>query len=66
MEFYFSKITVFFTFYSLIISDNVATSLGYSAISLQDRTHAIVNNTIFSNNSAWVGGSLIAIEFFLN
>ena len=46
---------------SSTISQNIASSPGCSAISLQDRIHAVVNNTVFRNNSAFVGGALIAL-----
>ena len=41
-------------------SDNVASSPGYSAISLRDGIHAVMINTVFSNNSAFRGGAVIA------
>ena len=44
------------------ISQNVASSPGYSAISIQDGIHADVHDTVFRNNSALVGGALIAQE----
>ena len=42
------------------ISQNVASSPGYSSITLQDEIHAVVHNTVFRNNSALVGGAVIA------
>ena len=44
--------------YSLI-SLNVASSSGYSAITLIDAIHADVHDTVFKNNSALVGGAVI-------
>ena len=43
-----------------LISDNVVTSLGYSSITLRHGTHAVVNNTVFRNNSALAGGAMFA------
>ena len=45
----------------LTCSHNVATSFGYSSIALQDGIRAVVINTMFRNNSALVGGAVIAI-----
>ena len=45
---------------SLLISENVASTFGYSAISLQHRIYAVVHNTVFRNNSAFRGGAVIA------
>ena len=45
---------------SLLLSENVASSPGYSAISLQLGIHAAVHNTVFSNNSAFRGGAVFA------
>ena len=42
------------------ISQNVAFTLGYSAITLLHGINADVHNTVFNNNSALVGGALIA------
>ena len=42
------------------ISQNVACSPGYSSITLKDNIDADVNNTVFRNNSALMGGALIA------
>ena len=42
-------------------SHNVASSPGYSAISLKDRIYTVMMNTVFSNNSALRGGAVIAI-----
>ena len=42
------------------ISQNVASSLLYSSITLNYGIHADVNNTVFRNNSALVGGALFA------
>ena len=42
------------------ISQDVAYIPGYSAITLKDRIRAFVNNTVFRNNSALMGGALIA------
>ena len=42
-------------------SHNIASSPGYSAISLRDGIHAVLINTVFTNNSAMSGGALIAI-----
>ena len=42
------------------ISQNIASSPGYSSITLQDRIHADVHDTVFENNSALVGGAMIA------
>ena len=42
------------------ISQNIASSPGYSSITLQDRIHVDVHNTVFKNNSALVGGAMIA------
>ena len=41
-------------------SHNVASSSGYSAISLKDGIHAVMINTVFTNNSAVSGGAVIA------
>ena len=43
-----------------LISLNVASSPGYTAITLKTRIHADVINTVFRNNSALVGGVIIA------
>ena len=45
---------------SSIILQNIASSPGYSAISLQDGVHAEVHDTVFKSNSALVGGAIIA------
>ena len=45
---------------SSLILQNIASSPGYSAISLQDGIHAEVHDTVFSNNSALAGGAIIA------
>ena len=42
------------------LSHNLASSSGFSAISLLDGIHAVMINTVFSNNSAVSGGALIA------
>ena len=42
------------------ISQNVVSSPGYSSITLQDGIHAGVHDTVFRNNSALVGGAMIA------
>ena len=42
------------------ISKNIASSPGYSSITLQDRIHADVHDIVFRNNSALVGGAIIA------
>ena len=42
----------------LTISRSMATSLGYSSISLQHRIQMIMHNTVFRNNSAWSGGAM--------
>ena len=42
------------------ISQNIASSPGYSSITLQDRIHADVHDTVFKNNSALDGGAMIA------
>ena len=59
-----------------LITQNVATFLGFSPISLFDKSHAVVQNTMFRNNSALIGGAMVAINlcrvtltnctFFLN
>ena len=41
-------------------SNNVASSPGYSPVSLLDKIHAVMINTVFSNNSAVSGGAVIA------
>ena len=41
-------------------SDTAATSVGYSALSLQNGSHTDVHNTMFRNNSALAGGAMIA------
>ena len=41
------------------ISQNRVSSTLYSAITLRHGIHAVVNNTVFRNNSARVGGALI-------
>ena len=45
---------------SSLILQNIASSPGYSAISLQDGIHAEVHDTVFRNNLALVGGAIIA------
>ena len=45
---------------SSLMSQNVALTLGYSAISLYDGTNAVVKSSMFKNNSALTGGVLIA------
>ena len=45
---------------SSLISLNVASIPFYSTITLKDRINAVVKNTLFRNNSALVGGALIA------
>ena len=42
------------------ISQNVAFTLSYSAVTLKDGIHAVVKNTTFMNNSALGGGALNA------
>ena len=44
---------------NLTYSDNIATTFGFSSIALEDRIRAVVNNTVFRNNSALGGGALI-------
>ena len=44
---------------NLTYSDNVATTFGFSSIALEDRIHAVMNNTVFRNNSALGRGALI-------
>ena len=41
-----------------LMSQNFAFTLGYSAISLKDGIHAVLNNTVFRNNSALIGGAM--------
>ena len=41
-------------------SHNMASSPSYSPVSLEDGIHAVMINTVFSNNSAVSGGALIA------
>ena len=43
-----------------LVSQNVASSLFFSSISLEDGIKAVVNNSVFKNNSALVGGALFA------
>ena len=45
---------------SSLILQNIASSPGYSTISLQDGIHAEVHDTVFRNNSALVGGAMFA------
>ena len=45
-----------------LIAQNVATYLGFSPVSLFDRSHAAVYDTVFRNNSAIAGGAMIAID----
>ena len=45
---------------SSLILQNTASSPSYSTISLQDRIHADVHDTVFRNNSALVGGAMFA------
>ena len=45
---------------SSTISDNVGTSLDFSSITLQHGIHAVIRNATFRNNSAFIGGVLIA------
>ena len=45
---------------SSVISQNVAFTLGYSAITLKDRIHAVLHDTVFGNNSALAGGAVNA------
>ena len=45
---------------SSLFLENVAFTLGYSAITLYEGIHAAVHDTIFRNNSALAGGALIA------
>ena len=40
------------------MSQNVASSPGYSSLTLQDGIRAFVNDTVFRNNSALVGGAM--------
>ena len=46
---------------NLISLQNTAYSPRYSTITLQDRIHAVVINSVFSDNSALVGGAMIAL-----
>ena len=45
-----------------VILHNAASSLGYSAVTLRDRVQAVMNNTVFNNNSALSGGAMFAKE----
>ena len=45
---------------SSLMSQNFAFTLGYSAVTLKGGINAVVNNTVFYNNSALSGGALIA------
>ena len=45
---------------SSLFSQNVAFTLDYSPITLRDRICAVVYGTVFRNNSALVGGAMIA------
>ena len=45
---------------SSVISQNVAFTLGYSAITLKDGINAVVHKTVFKNNSALWGGAMNA------
>ena len=47
---------------SSTISQNVAFTVNYSTITLNDRIHATVNSTVFSNNLALVGGALYIVD----
>ena len=42
------------------MSQNVAFTLGYSAITLHNRIHVVVNGTVFNNNTAFIGGAMFA------
>ena len=44
------------------ISQNIATSPGYSSITLYDGINAVVNSTVFTNNSGLTGGAMIVYE----
>ena len=43
-----------------LISQNVALTHGYSAITLPDRIHVVIPNSVFENNSALVGRAINA------
>ena len=45
-----------------LILENVVFTSTYSAVTLRDRIHAVVHNSLFRNNSALVGGALCAEE----
>ena len=45
---------------SSLFSQNIATSLGYSTITLYDGTNAAVKSTMFTNNSNLAGGAIFA------
>ena len=47
---------------SSLFSQNVASTLGYSTITSKYKSHLVVKNTMFKNNSALAGGALIAQE----
>ena len=47
---------------SSTISQNVAFTLGYSAITLLHGINADVHNTVFNNNSALVGGFMLVVD----
>ena len=42
------------------ILQNIAFTVGYSAVTLRHTIHAVIHNTVFGNNSASVGGALFA------
>ena len=41
---------------SSLVLQNVASTVGYSAITLKDGIHAVLHDTVFGNNSAFIGG----------